>query len=149
MYVCVCDFLIRCAVRLGSRASIRTSLLVNSLGLETGGVKGASPPSGQVSDSNGNKRRLLMADSSSSSRFSSEQETDSRSTGSSSGSGTPDPRSAPAGPCQRCEQQQTAALEADLKSELEAIKDEMKKANLTINALQEREKQMKARYVTS
>ena len=38
------------------------------------------------------------------------------------------------------------ALEANLKSELEAIKAEMKKANLTINALQEREKQMKVRY---
>lgn len=33
--------------------------------------------------------------------------------------------------------------------ELESIKAEMKKANSTINALQEREKQMKVRYTYS
>jgi len=43
----------------------------------------------------------------------------------------------------------SVSLEANLKAELEAIKAEMKKANMTINALQEREKQMKARYTTS
>lgn len=142
------------SVRLGSRASIRTSLLVNSLGLEMAAVKGHQLPPGDQK-----RMSLMQTDSSSSStRF----ESDSRSSHS-SGSGTPDPRGAAttttsttSTTCQRCShnQQQSAnsnsssnniALEANLKSELEAIKAEMKKANLTINALQEREKQMKVR----
>ena len=148
--------LLKIKVRLGSRASIRTSLLVNSLGLEMASStpgKGQTPSSAVTNIKQQDPRRLLIpADSSSSSRFSSEtssQETDSRSSGSLSGSPDESGRSSS---CKRCQQQPVASsvsLEANLKAELEAIKAEMKKANMTINALQEREKQMKARYTTS
>jgi hypothetical protein len=59
--------------------------------------------------------------------------------------------------CQRCLQQQVnptgaainANLNMNLKVELDSIKAEMKKANNTISALQDREKKMKDRYVQS
>lgn len=114
------------------------------------GVKGQTPsPAGTNLKQQDSRRLLIPADSSSSSRFSSEtssQETDSRSSGSLSGSPDESGRNSS---CTRCQQQPVASsvsLEANLKAELEAIKAEMKKANMTINALQEREKQMKARY---
>jgi hypothetical protein len=147
-------------VRLGSRASIRTSLLVNSLGLETAGIKGQSRQQQQVhgqglhqkqkpssstaaaattatATTTQSRRITTMADCSSMPAASSGASSTSAgdSSAPSSCRSSPDPRN-----CQRCQQQ------TDLQMELESIKAEMKKANNTINALQEREKQMKIRY---
>ncbi len=148
------------SVRLGSRASIRTSLLVNSLGLEAGEIKGQAGQGQGQSTRNG--RRILMAKASSSSSTAShspsEQElSDYRSSGVSSGTGSPDSRQAAdanrltAPPCQRCQVQKNSpaknnGVDPGLQAELESIKAEMNKANATICALQEREKKMKARY---
>ena len=140
------------SVRLGSRASIR---LINSLGLETAsGVKVA----GQVQ-----KRRPPLT-AASPSRFATSEESDSQSAASSgsssSSSGTCDPHhkiqmdshgktAAQASPCQRCHAAQPPinnSLNANLQLELESIKAEMKKANATINALQDREQILKTRY---
>ena len=162
-------------VRLGSRASIRASLLVNSLGLEAGEIKGQN---GQGQGQSRNGRRMLMAKAKNSSSMSSstgsnspssEREIDYRSSGISSGTGSPDSRQALAKdggrltttttttttttpPCQRCQVQNlnntivgTHGVDPGLQAELESIKAEMNKANATICALQEREKKMKAR----
>ena len=48
--------------------------------------------------------------------------------------------------CQRCLHQERK-IDANVQAELEAIKSDMKKANATIGALQEREKKMKERLV--
>lgn len=151
-------------VRLGSRASIRASLLVNSLGLEAGEIK---EQSGQGQGQSRNGRRMLLAkaknasmsSSTGSNSPSSERESDYRSSGISSGTGSPDSRQAKdtgrlanTPPCQRCQVQNlnntivgTHGVDPALQAELESIKAEMNKANATICALQEREKKMKAR----
>ncbi|KAI9564615.1 hypothetical protein GHT06_008356 [Daphnia sinensis] len=158
------NFLSR-SVRLGSRASIRASLLVNSLGLEAGEIK---EQSGQGQGQSRNGRRMLLAkaknvsmsSSTGSNSPSSERESDYRSSGISSGTGSPDSRQALANdagrlantpPCQRCQVQNlnntivgTHGVDPGLQAELESIKAEMNKANATICALQEREKKMKA-----
>ena len=148
-------------VRLGSRASIRTSLLVNSLGLETAGIKGQSrqqqqvhgqglhhqkqkpsPTATSATTTTQSRRITAMADCPSSPEATGASSLTSGASSTSAGDSapsscrsSPDPRN-----CQRCLQQ------TDLQMELESIKAEMKKANNTINALQEREKQMKIRY---
>jgi len=147
-------------VRLGSRASIRTSLLVNSLGLETAGIKGQSrqqqqvhgqglhqkqkpsPTATSATTTTQSRRITTMADCPSSPEAAGASSSTSGASSTSAGDSapsscrsSPDPRN-----CQRCLQQ------TDLQMELESIKAEMKKANNTINALQEREKQMKIRY---
>lgn len=151
-------------VRLGSRASVRTSLLVSSLGLEVGEIKGQTGQ-GQGQQSRNGRRMLLnkIASSSSSSESqsaASEQESDYRSSGISSGTGSPDSRKqalkeenrlASSSPCQRCQLKNAMSVgpghgvDLELQAELESIKAEMNKANATICALQEREKKMKAR----
>ena len=146
-------------VRLGSRASIRTSLLVNSLGLETAaaGIKGQSRQQQQqkvhgqglhqklkpstTTTATAQSHRTTMADCTSTPTATTSSGGDTSSAPSSCRS-SPDPRTN----CQRCHQQQQ---QTDLQMELESIKAEMKKANSTINALQEREKQMKVRYTYS
>lgn len=137
-------------------------MLVNSLGLEAGEIKGQT---GQGQGQSRNGRRMLLAKASSSSSTTSqsagsEQESDYRSSGVSSGTGSPDSRQALkeenrlAPPCQRCVQGHLNSknpivnghgVDPGLQAELESIKAEMNKANATICALQEREKKMKAR----
>ena len=97
--------------------------------------------------------------SSTASHSPSEQElSDYRSSGISSGTGSPDSRQGADGqrltaPCQRCQVQKSSptknsnpGVDPGLQAELESIKAEMNKANATICALQEREKKMKVRY---
>lgn len=142
-------------------------MLVNSLGLEAGEIK---EQSGQGQGQSRNGRRMLLAkaknasmsSSTGSNSPSSERESDYRSSGISSGTGSPDSRQALANdagrlanntpPCQRCQVQNlnntivgSHGVDPALQAELESIKAEMNKANATICALQEREKKMKAR----
>jgi hypothetical protein len=113
------------------------------------------------------KNSSSMSSSTGSNSPSSEREIDYRSSGISSGTGSPDSRQALAKdagrlttttatttipPCQRCQVQNlnntivgTHGVDPGLQAELDSIKAEMNKANATICALQEREKKMKAR----
>lgn len=153
----LCTHTISCSraflVRLGSRASVRTSLLINSLGLEPGRAKGQSGQGREPDRRNGRRMLANKLSSSASSQHSasSDKESDCLSSGFSSGSGSPDPRQAALGgaQCQRC--QQTPASDSDeseLQLELEAVKAELGKANSTITTLQEREIKLKARYAS-
>ena len=129
---------------MGSKGSIRTSLLINSLGLESSGVKGRKAVS---------KVNLK--------EFSSHEESDSQSASSESSDVTPSKKmsdqvketslnSTTTAQCQQCHVNTMPAImnmHSNLQTELESIKAEMKKANSTINSLQEREKRMKDRYI--
>lgn len=147
------------SVRLGSRASVRTSLLINSLGLEPGRAKGQPSRQGRAAEADARRLLVAKAASSASSQHSasSDKESDRLSSGFSSGSGSPDPRQAALGgsamsaaSCQRCHQPAPGpddSDESELQLELEAVKAELAKANATIATIQEREIKLKARYV--
>lgn len=124
---------------MGNGGSIRTSLLINSLGLESGGIKGQ--PSIQ-------KRRTPLT-AARASRFTEESDSGASSSESSR-------------PCQRCQQHELAettvkapeessgngvgtGLNLSVQLQLTLLKGELNKANATISALQEREKQLIAR----
>ena len=157
-----------CAVRLGSHTSIRTSMLIHSLGLEShAGVKGHPVQKRRTPLTAANAPRFTASTSSSTSpTVTSEENEDSHS--SSSASSSSGPLHAPTititsssssisskTQCQRCDAVAVAptppanGLNVPAQLELQLLKNEMHKANATISALQEREKQMMARSLSS